>query len=168
VSQLRSHSFRTQSSPPQPAAQAAAGLDVKLKLRGKNGGSMVMEVDSEVLGANSEVFAGLIADCKRGGGGATMEVENLGVFSDTIELMFEEDDCITKRLINFGVFRSIDILEVPISSPFDLCSFYLHSQVFRLTKWFCCGWSFQECHEVELKSFVTGKTFGTIDRINKT
>jgi len=95
---------------------------------------MVMEVDSEVLEANSEVFAGLIADCKRGGGGATMEVENLGVFSDTIELMFEDDDCITKKLINVGVFRSIDILEVPISSPFDLCSFYLHSRVFRLTK----------------------------------
>ncbi|XP_014511305.1 BTB/POZ domain-containing protein At2g13690 [Vigna radiata var. radiata] len=109
MSQLRSPSFRAPSPP--PVADTAA-LDVKLKLRGKNGGSMVMEVDSEVLEANSEVFAGLIADCKRGGGGATMEVENLGVFSDTIELMFEDDDCITKKLINVGVFRCIDILEV--------------------------------------------------------
>ncbi|KHN34076.1 BTB/POZ domain-containing protein [Glycine soja] len=73
---------------------------------------MVVEVESEVLGANSEVFAGLIADCKRGVGGATMEVENLGVFRDTIELMFEDDDRITKTLINVGVSRSIDILEV--------------------------------------------------------
>lgn len=73
---------------------------------------MVVEVDAAVLEANSEVFAGLIADCKRGSGGATMEVENLGVFRDTIELMFEDDDCITKRLINIGVYRSIQILEV--------------------------------------------------------
>lgn len=83
-----------------------------------------MEVESEVLGANSEVFAGLIADCKRGVGGATMEVENLGVFRDTIELMFEDDDRITKTLINVGVSRSIDILEVA-SYFFTFCSFLL-------------------------------------------
>lgn len=86
---------------------------------------MVLELNSGVLSANSEVFAGLIADYKKGlglesaEGGSKMcrmevpEVENLGVFRDTIELMFEEDDAnVIKRLKNIGVFRSIDILEV--------------------------------------------------------
>ena len=40
------------------------------------------------------------------------EVDNLGVFRETIELMFENEDGVTKRLLNIGVFRSIDILEV--------------------------------------------------------
>ncbi|KAL2342920.1 hypothetical protein Fmac_004205 [Flemingia macrophylla] len=111
---LPSHTFRV-PSPPQEAESAA---DVRLKLRGRDGGSVVMEVDSEVLGANSEVFAGLIADCKRGGDGATMEVENLGVFTDTIQLMFEDEDRITKNLLNFGVYRSIHILEVSAAIMF--------------------------------------------------
>ena len=38
------------------------------------------------------------------------EVENLGVFRETIELMFKDD--MTKRLTKIGVYRSIDILEV--------------------------------------------------------
>lgn len=49
---------------------------------------------------------------------------NLGVFRDTIELMFEDDDRITKTLINVGVSRSIDILEVA-SYFFTFCSFLL-------------------------------------------
>ncbi|KHN09608.1 BTB/POZ domain-containing protein [Glycine soja] len=95
-----------------------------MSLRGNNGGCMVLEVNSEVLCANSEVFAGLIEDYKKGswsgsGSGSNKmcrievpEVDNLGVFRETIELMFENEDGVTKRLLNIGVFRSIDILEV--------------------------------------------------------
>ena len=85
---------------------------------------MVLEVNSGVLCANSEVFAGLIEDYKKGswsgsGSGSNKmcrievpEVDNLGVFRETIDLMFENEDGVTKRLLNIGVFRSIDILEV--------------------------------------------------------
>lgn len=89
---------------------------------------MVLEVNSGVLCANSEVFAGLIEDYKKGvaswSGSNKMcrievpEVENLGVFRETIELMFEADDCLTKRLLNVGVFRCIDVLEVHTSLYF--------------------------------------------------
>ena len=41
-------------------------FDVRLNLRGKKGGFLVLELNSGVLCANSEVFAGLIADFKKG------------------------------------------------------------------------------------------------------
>lgn len=124
--QLRSHSFRAPlaaaavPSPPAGSPGAGDGFDVRMSLRGKNGGCVVLELNSGVLCANSEVFAGLIADYRKGvsssSGSSKMcrievpEVENLGVFRDTIELMFEED--VPKRLLNIGVYRSIDVLEV--------------------------------------------------------
>jgi hypothetical protein len=102
-------------------------FDVRLKLRGKNGGGLVLELNSEVLIANSEVFAGLICEYRKnlgskcdGDGGGNLsrkmcrievpDVENLGIFRETIELMFEED--IAKRLLKVGAYRAIDILEV--------------------------------------------------------
>lgn len=101
------------------------GFDVRMSLRGKNGGCVVLELNSVILCANSEVFAGLIADYRKGnyssGGVNKMcrievpEVDNLGVFRETIELMFEDD--VTKRLLNIGVYRSIDVLEVTIFFP---------------------------------------------------
>ncbi|KAF2284428.1 hypothetical protein GH714_021757 [Hevea brasiliensis] len=100
-------------------------FDVRLNLRGKKGGSLVLETSSEVLFANSEVFAGLILEYRKGLGPTgdskisndsskmcrieVSDVENLGVFRDTIELMFEDN--ITKRLLKIGVYRAIDILE---------------------------------------------------------
>ncbi|XP_061346874.1 BTB/POZ domain-containing protein At2g13690-like [Gastrolobium bilobum] len=114
--QLRSNSFRAPTPnlrPPPPESSAVKeAFDVRLNLRGKNGGYMIVEVDSEVLSANSAVFAGLIANYKKEEGGPTMEVENLGVFKDTIELMFEDEDHVTNKLKKIGVYRSIDILEV--------------------------------------------------------
>ncbi|KAL2347240.1 hypothetical protein Fmac_001240 [Flemingia macrophylla] len=111
-----------ETEPPRSPAPAAGDRDVRMSLRGKNGGCMVLEVNSGVLCANSEVFAGLIADYNKGvlalSGSNTMcrievpEVQNLGVFRETIELMFENEDGLTKRLLNIGVFRSIDVLEV--------------------------------------------------------
>ncbi|KAJ9170199.1 hypothetical protein P3X46_018325 [Hevea brasiliensis] len=101
-------------------------FDVRLNLRGKKGGALVLETSSEVLIANSEVFAGLISEYRQGLGSTSdrkgnnyslkmcrievPDVENLGVFRDTIELMFEDN--ITKRLLKIGVYRAIDILEV--------------------------------------------------------
>ncbi|CAK9146929.1 unnamed protein product [Ilex paraguariensis] len=93
-------------------------FDVRLNLKGKNGGSLVLELNSVVLSSNSSVFADLITDYRKGsiGSAASLcrievpEVENLNVFRETIELMFEED--ITKQLLKKGVYRSIDILEI--------------------------------------------------------
>ncbi|KAG8501733.1 hypothetical protein CXB51_004608 [Gossypium anomalum] len=117
----RSQSFRakiespdTHSSldPSRVEGEIGGAYDVRLNLKRKNGGVMVLELSSSVLASNSEVFAGLIA----GSAGKKMyrievpEVENVGVFKETIELMFEED--IAKRLVKIGVNRAIDILEV--------------------------------------------------------
>lgn len=97
-------------------------FDVRLNLRGKNGGCMVLELNSEALCANSEVFSELIVKHKKdlaSNGSPSRakmcrievpEVDNLGVFRETIELMFEDD--ISKRLSRIGVYRAIDILEV--------------------------------------------------------
>ncbi|TKY73836.1 BTB/POZ domain-containing protein [Spatholobus suberectus] len=126
VSPIDSDPMAAPEPPPEPRARSPAPVpgdrDVRMSLRGKNGGCMVLEVNSVVLCANSEVFAGLIGDYKKGvessSGSNKMcrievpEVDNLGVFRETIELMFENEDGVTKRLLNIGVFRSIDVLEV--------------------------------------------------------
>lgn len=87
---------------------------MRLNLKGKNGGSLVLELGSEVLAANSPVFADLIADYSKNLSGLCRievpNVENPNVFRETLELMFEED--IEKKLLKIGVFRAIDILEV--------------------------------------------------------
>lgn len=105
-------------------------FDVRLNLKGKKGGALVLETCSEVLIANSEVFSRLISEYRQGLGSTgdrkinndsskmcrieVPDVENLGVFRDTIELMFEDN--ITKRLLKVGVYRAIDILEVSVIS----------------------------------------------------
>ncbi|KAI3451532.1 hypothetical protein Pfo_008197 [Paulownia fortunei] len=95
-------------------------FDVRLNLKGKNGGSLILELGSEVLTANSPVFADLIADYRKNLRGLCRievpGVENLNVFRETIELMFEED--ISKKLLKIGVFRAISILEVSAGIKF--------------------------------------------------
>ncbi|PNX81514.1 hypothetical protein L195_g037535 [Trifolium pratense] len=131
VPHLRSRSFRAPVSapiPPPPMNAGVAGVgdgfDVRMSLRGKNGGCIVLELNSVVLCANSEVFAGLIADYRKGSNSSNCssgssnkmcrievpEVDNLGVFRETIELMFEDD--VPKKLLKIGVYRSIDVLEI--------------------------------------------------------
>ncbi|KAG7982897.1 hypothetical protein I3843_04G076700 [Carya illinoinensis] len=95
-------------------------FDVRLNLRGKSGACLVLELNSEVLSASSDVFAGLISEYKRKSNSSSSgrkmcrievpDVENLGAFRQTIELMFEDD--IPKRLLKIGAYRCIDILEV--------------------------------------------------------
>lgn len=97
-------------------------FDVRLSLKGKNGGGcLVLELNSRVLGENSSIFAGLIANCRKDSGRfcriEVPEVENVAVFRETIELMFEDD--VTKRLIKVGAYRAIDILEVSASIKFN-------------------------------------------------
>lgn len=106
-------------------------FDVRLNLRGKNGGCMVLELNSEALCANSEVFSELIVKHKKdlaSNGSPSRakmcrievpDVDNLGVFRETIELMFEDD--ISKRLSRIGVYRAIDILEVSAGIMFTKC-----------------------------------------------
>ncbi|XP_023003526.1 BTB/POZ domain-containing protein At2g13690-like [Cucurbita maxima] len=106
-------------------------FDVRLNLRGKNGGCLVLELNSEALCANSEVFSELIVKHKKdlaSNGSPSRsklcrievpEVDNLGVFRDTIELMFEDD--ISKWLVKVGVYRAIDILEVSAGIMFTKC-----------------------------------------------
>ncbi|KAG6604285.1 BTB/POZ domain-containing protein, partial [Cucurbita argyrosperma subsp. sororia] len=106
-------------------------FDVRLNLRAKNGGCMVLEVNSEALCANSEVFSELILKHKKDSASngspsrsklcriEVPEVENLGIFRETMELMFEDD--ISKRLSKIGVYRSIDILEISASIMFTKC-----------------------------------------------
>lgn len=89
-------------------------FDVRLNLKGKNGSGLVLELNSEVLSTNSCVFADLIAKNSRGLCRIEVpEVENLGVFRETIELMFEDD--IPRKLIRIGAYRAIDVLEVIFS-----------------------------------------------------
>ncbi|KAL2521298.1 BTB/POZ domain-containing protein [Forsythia ovata] len=89
-------------------------FDVRLNLKGKNGVSLILELSSEVLIENSLIFADLITDYRKNLSGLCRievpDVENLNVFRETIELMFDED--IEKKLLKIGVFRAIDILEV--------------------------------------------------------
>ncbi|KAL8045137.1 hypothetical protein ABFX02_08G093100 [Erythranthe guttata] len=123
---------KVQPSPKSPAPPADSefstrdegnlgNFDVRLNLKGKNGGSLILELGSEVLTANSPVFADLIADYRKNVSGfcriEVPNVDNLNVFRDTIELMFDED--IPKKLLKIGVFRAIDILEVSSSIKFS-------------------------------------------------
>ncbi|KAM3282641.1 BTB/POZ domain-containing protein like [Capsicum chacoense] len=96
-------------------------FDVRLNLKGKNGSGLVLELSSEVLSKNSCVFADLIAEYRKNSRGLCRievpDVENLGVFRDTIELMFEED--IARKLIKVGAYRAIDVLEVSAGIKFN-------------------------------------------------
>ncbi|XVE83337.1 hypothetical protein DITRI_Ditri16bG0080800 [Diplodiscus trichospermus] len=128
VPRPRSQNFRAKIQSPNTHSGLDSGMfegerggpyDVRLNLKGKHGGILVLELSSGVLASNSEVFAGLIAGslrkklCRI----EVPEVENLGIFRETIELMFEED--IAKRLVKIGVYRAIGILEVSASIMFS-------------------------------------------------
>lgn len=105
---------------------------------------MALELNSEVLSSNSELFAGLITQYRKGavGGGSSgskmcrievPDVENLSVFREAIELMFEDDD-ITKRLFRIGVYRVIDVLEVSahflfLFSMLSMYHFWVYSSI---------------------------------------
>lgn len=117
---LRSERFRAPKIE-RTVSDSGSGYDARVSLKGRNGGVLVLELSSEVLSANSNVFAALIAEkssaltCRM----EVSDVENLGVFKETVELMFEESNGIIKKLMKMGVYRAIDVLEVwKIALPF--------------------------------------------------
>lgn len=142
VPNLRSESFRA------PKVEANSGscsvpvsgvecYDARLSLKGRNGGVLVLELSSEVLAANSDVFSALIEE-KSSSLGLTKtcrievsDVENLGVFRETVELMFEESNGIIKKFMKMGVYRAIDVLEV-----WKFSSFFFHFGLAH--RWVCC------------------------------
>ncbi|XP_042492175.1 BTB/POZ domain-containing protein At2g13690-like [Macadamia integrifolia] len=136
-------------------------FDLRLNLKGKNGSCLVLELDSEVLSANSSLFAELVSDFRKGSGGNSAtslcrievpDVANLGIFQQAIELMFEED--ITRRLIKIGVSRSIDILEVS-------AGFMFTRGVFSCLKYLeAVPWT--EAEEEKLKKLFTRVTFDDV------
>lgn len=144
----------------QEVVKSCDVYDVRLSLKGKNGECSVLEVDSQVLEGCSSVFANLIADCRKrgeggdGGGGSfcrieVPDVQNLSVFHDTIELMFEED--VLNRIRRMGVSRAIDVLEVAAGIMFTKgvlsCLKYIEA----------VPWS--ESEEDKLRSLFTRFTF---------
>ncbi|XP_020107371.1 BTB/POZ domain-containing protein At2g13690-like [Ananas comosus] len=99
--------------------------DVKMRLMGRDGDCLVLELDAQVLCKHSSVFARMVAGSRKkvsdGEAHSPMiEVSGLRdfrVFKDTIELMYEKDAM--KWLMNAGVSRAIEILEVSFSIMFD-------------------------------------------------
>ncbi|KAL6502256.1 hypothetical protein OROHE_024849 [Orobanche hederae] len=111
-------------------------FDARMNVKGRSGGSLVLELNLGFLVAISVVFGALIEDYGKsnvGGDGLfrieVPEVENLSVFRETIELMFEED--IAKKTVNVGVYRAIDVLEVAAGIKFNrgvsFCSKYIEA-----------------------------------------
>ncbi|MQM12874.1 hypothetical protein Taro_045791 [Colocasia esculenta] len=100
-------------------------MDLRLSLKGKDGKCLVLELDSEVLCRDSKFFAAMVSDARRKASNAAAEcrkievaeIEDLSVFRDTIQLMYEKD--IMKCLVKAGVHCSIDILEVSSTIMFN-------------------------------------------------
>lgn len=116
---LRSESFRA------PKIETSVSDSARVSL---NGGVLVLELSSEVLSANSDVFAAaLIAADKSSSPLQVSDVENLGVFKETLQLMFEErngnGNGIIKKLMKMGVYRAIDVLEVAAGIKFSRAVF---------------------------------------------
>ncbi|KAM0940586.1 putative BTB/POZ domain-containing protein [Dioscorea sansibarensis] len=114
--------------PPSPVARVSTterGLDLRLSLKGKDGKVLVLELDSRVLCESSSFFAAMVLEARRKVSDMSTDcrkievggVEDLGVFKETIELMYEKDAM--RWLMNAGVSRVIGILEVSSTVMFD-------------------------------------------------
>ncbi|KAJ0973120.1 hypothetical protein J5N97_021079 [Dioscorea zingiberensis] len=146
--------------PPSPVARVSPTerrLDLRLSLKGKDGKVLVLELDSKVLCESSSFFAAMVLEARRKVSDVSTEcrkievagVEDLVVFKETIELMYEKDA--TQWLMNAGVSRAIGILEVSSTIMFDRgvtsCLKYLEA----------VPWS--ESEEEKLKSLFTRCVF---------
>ncbi|KAL0917750.1 hypothetical protein M5K25_012836 [Dendrobium thyrsiflorum] len=139
------------------ACDREKGLDLRFKVTCRDGRSLMMEMDSGVLCANSSYFAGMVLRSRRKVSDTLKDcweievegVEDLDVFRDTIEMMYDRDEM--KWLMKAGVSRAIDVLEVSASVMFDRgtrsCLKYLEA----------VPWS--EHEEEKLKSLFSRCTF---------
>ncbi|XBH74492.1 hypothetical protein VPH35_101432 [Triticum aestivum] len=97
------------------------GLDLRLCLRGRDGGSgYVMDLDSAVLCGSSAFFAAMAPEPNAAAGARRIEVDgvdNVAAFRDAVELMFQADA--PRWLAKAGVSRAIAVLEVASSIMFD-------------------------------------------------
>ena len=108
-----------------PLTYEPRSVDLRLVLKGRDGNTVVLDLDSDVLCRNSIYFGGMVLEARRKAVEEQMkvpkieitEIENLLAFKDTVELMFEKDA--SRWLMNAGVLRSINVLEVS-------CSLLLH------------------------------------------
>ncbi|KAL1224858.1 BTB/POZ domain-containing protein [Cardamine amara subsp. amara] len=131
ATKLRSESFRAPKIEVTASGSGSgSGYDARLSLKGRNGGVLVLELSSEVLATNSDVFAALIVEKDNSSSSSlgvknntcrieVTDVENLGVFRETVELMFEESNGIIKKFMKMGVYRAIDVLEVAAGIKFS-------------------------------------------------
>ncbi|EPS71598.1 hypothetical protein M569_03162 [Genlisea aurea] len=122
IPQNRMHPAAVPVQPEISSGEEAGKLDVRLNARGRNGESLVLMLGSRVLIENSQILADLVANAVRCSSSGVCrievpQVENLNMFRETIQLMFEDD--IEKKLRNMGVFRAIGILEVCMGIKFS-------------------------------------------------
>lgn len=92
-------------------------LDLKMRVRGRDGKEMVMEMESRVLIENSLHFKEIVVRKKEGEVLEVDDVEDLIVFKETIEMMYEVD--LLEWLMKAGVSKSIDVLEVSSKIMYD-------------------------------------------------
>ncbi|XP_038989460.1 BTB/POZ domain-containing protein At2g13690-like [Phoenix dactylifera] len=112
------------TDPPLPKT-AAEESELRVRLRGKDGRWLELDLDSDVLCENSSFFARMVAEARRKVSDVSEdsrkieveELEDLDAFKETIELMFEKDAM--RWLMNAGVSRAIDVLEVSSMIMFD-------------------------------------------------
>lgn len=133
------------------------GLDLRLKVTGKDGRCLLFEMDSKILCASSSYFAGMVMRSRRKLSDPLQDyceielggVEDLNVFRETIEMMYETHEM--NWLVKAGVSRSIDVLEASAAIMFDRgtvsCLKYLEA----------VPWS--ELEEEKLKSLFSRCTF---------
>lgn len=96
-------------------------------MNGRDGGRLVMEMDSGVLCASSSYFAGMVlrsrlkvADVVKDCWEIEVDgVENLEGFRGMIEMMYDRDEM--SWLMKEGVERAIDVLEVRILFLLCMC-----------------------------------------------
>lgn len=100
-----------------------------MRLRGKDGRWLEFDLDSEVSCESSSFFARMVAEARRKVSDVSEdswkieveELEDLDSFKETIELMCEKDAM--RWLMNAGVSRAIDVLEVRMVLCFGITSF---------------------------------------------
>ncbi|OAY62947.1 BTB/POZ domain-containing protein At2g13690 [Ananas comosus] len=135
------------------ASSRERSLDLRLRLKGKDGTCLLLELDSKVLCESSRFFAAMVLEATGKisdelAGYTRIEVggiEDTDVFRKTIELMYEEDAL--RALAKAGVSPAIDILEVSSTIMFDRgitsCLKYIE------------GVPWTESEEEKLKSFFS-------------